>query len=77
MVRSGDMIELSVKERRLHLDVPEAELALRRATWRPTDVLASRGYARLYAQHVLQADEGADFDFLRGGGGAAVPRGSH
>jgi len=64
LVRSGDRLRLSVRERRLDLLVPEEELARRRESWRPTP-LPERGYARLYAEHVLQAPEGCDFDFLR------------
>ncbi|MFN9391255.1 MAG: dihydroxy-acid dehydratase, partial [Betaproteobacteria bacterium] len=64
-VRNGDRIRLSVRERRLDLLVDEAELARRRAGFAPP-TLAERGYRRLYADHVLQADQGADFDFLRG-----------
>jgi dihydroxy-acid dehydratase len=62
--RSGDRIRLSVRERRLDLLVPEEELARRRNDWNPP-VTPSRGYAKLYADHVLQADGGCDFDFLR------------
>ena len=65
LVQSGDRIRLSVRERRLDLQVEEAELGRRRALWRPPDMPA-RGYARLYRNHVLQADAGCDFDFLRG-----------
>ena len=67
LVRSGDRIRMSVRERRLDLLVDEAELARRRAQWRAPDMPA-RGYARLYRKHVLQADAGCDFDFLRGDG---------
>ena len=63
-VRNGDRIRLSVKDRRLDLLVPEAELAVRMKTVVPT-VAPARGYARLYHRHVLQADGGCDFDFLR------------
>jgi L-arabonate dehydrase len=65
-VRDGDWIELDVDSRRLHLDVPEEEIAARMAAWRPPDALYRRGYGRLFLDHVLQADEGCDFDFLRG-----------
>ena len=63
-VATGDRIRMSVKERRLDLLVSEAELARRRASWKPADVPA-RGYRKLYMDHVLQADHGCDFDFLR------------
>ena len=77
LVRTGDPIEISVSGRRLHLDVPQAELARRRASWAPAVTLAESGYVRLFQEHVLEADEGADFDFLRGKRGADVPPGSH
>jgi dihydroxy-acid dehydratase len=63
-VRSGDRIRLSVRERRLDLEVDSAELARRKASWR-APAIAARGYQRLYAERVLQAEEGCDFDFLR------------
>jgi dihydroxy-acid dehydratase len=63
LTQSGDRVRLSVRERRLDLLVPEGELARRRSIWRPPG-MPSRGYARLYAEHVLQADAGCDFDFL-------------
>jgi len=65
LVKSGDRIRLSVKARRIELLVPEAELAKRRAAWKPPVALPARGYARLYMEHVLQAEHGCDFDFLR------------
>ncbi len=68
LVRDGDPIELDVPGRRLTLDVPEAELAARRAAWQPPARRHERGYRRLYLDHVLQADRGCDFDFLLGPG---------
>ncbi len=69
LVRSGDRIRLSVSRRRLDLLVDEAELDRRRAAaGAPIFVQPQRGYAKLYAEHVLQADQGCDFDFLRAGG---------
>jgi dihydroxy-acid dehydratase len=65
LVRTGDRIRLSVKTRRIDLLVDEAELARRRAAWRPPIQTPARGYAKLYMDHVLQADQGCDFDFLR------------
>jgi dihydroxy-acid dehydratase len=64
LVRSGDLIRLSVRERRLDLEVSAAELARRQAQWQPPP-LPPRGYQRLYAERVLQAEDGCDFDFLR------------
>ena len=64
LVRDGDRIRLSVKERRIDLQVSEAELQKRKSAWKPA-VAPQRGYARLYMDHVLQAEHGCDFDFLR------------
>lgn len=76
LVRSGDTIELDVPNGRLHLDVPDHILAQRRDAWQPSQVVLG-GYQKLYVDHVLQADRGADLDFLLGCRGAAVPRESH
>jgi dihydroxy-acid dehydratase len=65
LARSGDRIRLSVKERRIDLRVDEQELARRRARWQPPIEAPARGYAKLYMDHVLQAEHGCDFDFLR------------
>jgi dihydroxyacid dehydratase/phosphogluconate dehydratase len=65
LVRNGDRIKLSVKARRIDLVVPEAELAKRKAAWKPPVAAPARGYAKLYMDHVLQAEHGCDFDFLR------------
>ncbi|MFC0529517.1 IlvD/Edd family dehydratase [Phytohabitans kaempferiae] len=70
LVRTGDMIALDVPARSLVLEVDDAELARRNAERTPRASRFSRGYARLYADHVLQADRGADFDFLVGGSGS-------
>jgi len=76
-VKSGDFIELDVPNRRLHLDIADAELAERMRSWqRPPPPLAG-GYWKLYVDHVLQADRGADLDFLVGRRGAFVPRDNH
>jgi dihydroxy-acid dehydratase len=66
LVQDGDEIELDVGQRRLELQVDEAELARRRRAWQPPPPAFSRGYGRLYLEHVLQAPLGCDFDFLRG-----------
>jgi dihydroxy-acid dehydratase len=65
LVRNGDRIRLSVKERRLDLLVEDSELAKRRAAWKPPASVPARGYGKLYMEHVLQAEDGCDFDFLR------------
>ncbi|MEO8849476.1 MAG: IlvD/Edd family dehydratase, partial [Casimicrobiaceae bacterium] len=77
LVQNGDMITLDVAARKLHLDVDDAKLARRRAAWQPPPSHGERGYVKLYVDHVLQANEGADFDFLVGRSGAAVPRDNH
>jgi dihydroxyacid dehydratase/phosphogluconate dehydratase len=64
-VRDGDLIELSVDNRSLNLLVDEEELSRRRAAGVATHQVAARGYNHLYQQHCLQANLGADFDFLR------------
>ena len=63
-VETGDVIELDVPARRLHLDVPDDELARRRAAWTPPPPRFTRGYGALFAAHIQQADRGCDFDFL-------------
>lgn len=76
LVQDGDMIELDVSQRKLQLLVSDEELATRRANWQAPPEPAS-GYVRMYHRHVMQADQGADFDFLVGCRGDAVPRESH
>jgi dihydroxy-acid dehydratase len=66
LVRDGDEIELDVPKRRLNLLVSDEELAKRRGAWTPRPPKFERGYGRLFLDHVLQANEGCDFDFLRG-----------
>ncbi|MEM5453823.1 IlvD/Edd family dehydratase [Paraburkholderia phytofirmans] len=80
VVHDGDWIEVDCDAGRLHLDVSDAELAARLAAWtqaRQDDPADASGYRHLYVQHVLQADQGCDFDFLVGCRGAEVPRHSH
>ncbi|HMH51462.1 MAG TPA: IlvD/Edd family dehydratase [Candidatus Acidoferrum sp.] len=67
LVRDGDEIELDVPNRSLNLRVSDDELARRRAEWRPRAPHFTRGYGRMFLDHVLQANEGCDFDYLRGG----------
>ncbi len=72
-VRTGDIIEVDVPARRLHLEVSDEELAARAVGWEPVRVPGSdRGWTKLYVEHVVQADEGCDLDFLQGRSGAAV-----
>ena len=73
LVRTGDIITLDVAARRLTLDVAEGELARRRAEWKPPPPRYERGYGWMFSQHVTQADQGCDFDFLQTDFGAAVP----
>jgi len=77
LVHNGDMIELNVPERKLHLHVSDAELAQRRAAWTAPAPALDSGYWKLYIDHVTQADEGADLDFLRGKRGSFVPKDNH
>jgi dihydroxy-acid dehydratase len=77
VVQDGDMIELDVANRRLHLEVSDTQLTARLKDWVPTVSAGVSGYERLYVDHVLQADRGCDFDFLLGKRGAGVPRQSH
>ena len=66
LVRDGDVIELDVPARRLSLRVSDDDLARRRAAWTPRDMPYPRGFGRMYAHHITQADRGCDFDFLEG-----------
>jgi len=76
LVNSGDVISLDVPNRSLRLEVDDRVLGARRAQWSPP-ALPERGWVRLYIEHVLQADKGADLDFLVGRSGAQVARDSH
>lgn len=77
VVKDGDFIEIDVANRRLHLDISDEELAARKAALQPADMGYDRGYVNLYINHVNQAHEGADLDFLRGSSGDKVTRDSH
>ena len=66
LVKTGDLIELDVPGRQINLKVSDAELAARRAAWKPRARRFERGYGALFSQHVSQADKGCDFDFLEG-----------
>ena len=70
LVRNGDRIRVSVRDRRIDLMISEAEMQARRKSWKPPVTPPARGYARLYMDHVLQAEHGCDFDFLRKTGSA-------
>jgi L-arabonate dehydrase len=77
VVQTGDLIELDVPARRLHLHISDAELARRLADWQKPPPPLTSGYWKLYVDTVLQADEGVDLDFLVGCRGAFVPRDNH
>jgi dihydroxy-acid dehydratase len=77
VVRNGDMIELDVPKRLLRLHISDEELAMRLADWQAPEPPLSSGYWKLYVDHVLQADQGVDLDFLVGKRGAFVPRDNH
>jgi L-arabonate dehydrase len=77
LVRNGDIIEIDVERRTLHLQISDAELAQRKSQWRAPPPHSNRGWVKLYCDTVLQADEGVDLDFLVGKSGDAVGRPSH
>jgi L-arabonate dehydrase len=77
VIETGDVIELDVLNRKLNLHVPEEELSKRKLKWRPLAPLTDRGYVSMYIQHVEQASQGADLDFLKGSSGSEVARDSH
>jgi dihydroxyacid dehydratase/phosphogluconate dehydratase len=72
LVRTGDKITLDVNARTINLDVPEAELAKRRAAWKAPEPRYERGYGWMFTRHIKQANEGCDFDFLETGFGKPV-----
>ncbi|QJR10608.1 L-arabonate dehydratase [Usitatibacter rugosus] len=77
LVKDGDLVELDVANRKLELHVSEKELAKRRAKWKAPKPPMQRGYWKLYVDHVNQANDGCDLDFLVGKSGSAVPRDNH
>ena len=77
LVQNGDLVTLDAPNRTLQLEVSEQELAVRRAAWKQTEKIQTRGYVHLYQTHVEQAHLGADMDFLKGGSGSEVARDSH
>jgi len=77
LVQNGDMITLDVAAGSLSMNVDDKTLEQRRERWLPSHPQARRGYVKMYQETVMQANEGADLEFLRGGSGAPVPRDSH
>jgi dihydroxy-acid dehydratase len=79
LIRNGDLIELNVPARTINLKISDAELAARTPSQATLDALAkpTRGWERMYIDHVQQAHLGVDLDFLRGSTGSATPRESH
>jgi dihydroxy-acid dehydratase len=73
LVHTGDPVTLDVPARALRLDVPDAELARRRAAWQPPPPVYQRGYGALYSEHITQANQGCDFDFLARPGATPDP----
>ncbi|GAA2355958.1 IlvD/Edd family dehydratase [Saccharopolyspora halophila] len=76
-VRTGDVVSLDVVERRLDLEIPDEEFERRRAEWKEPENPYDRGWPRMYIEHVMQASDGADLDFLVGKSGRYVPRDGH
>jgi dihydroxy-acid dehydratase len=72
LVKTGDLISVDVPARTIHLQVSDAELAVRRAAWTPPPKRYERGYGWIFSKHILQADQGCDFDFLETSFGAPV-----
>jgi len=77
LVKDGDIIELDVEKRKLHLHITDDELKRRKAAWISPKPMAERGYVRFYINHVQQANLGADLDFLVGKSGAGIPKDNH
>ena len=77
LVQNGDMITLDVSARSLSVEVDDETMAKRRKAWKPIHPQATRGYVKMYQETVMQANVGADLDFLVGGSGSDVPRDSH
>jgi dihydroxy-acid dehydratase len=72
-VQTGDEIEIDVDKRSIHLHVSDAELARRKAAWKQPAPKYPRGYGAMFSEHIGQADEGCDFDFLSRGGQIPEP----
>ena len=77
LIRTGDLVTLDVPGRTLTLEIDAEELARRRSAWLPPEPVATRGWSKLYVDHVTQADTGVDLDFLVGSSGSTVARESH
>ena len=77
LVENGDIIELDVPKKRLHLHVSDQDLNSRRKTYVSQATKKTRGYVRMYVEHVEQAHLGCDFDYLKGSSGQEVSRDSH
>jgi dihydroxy-acid dehydratase len=72
LVRTGDLITVDVANRSIHMEVSDEELATRRAAWKPPARRYQRGYGYMFSQHILQANDGCDFDYLETQFGAPV-----
>jgi dihydroxy-acid dehydratase len=72
LVKTGDLVTVDVPARRIHLEVSDAELAARHAAWTPPPKRFERGYGYMFSQHIRQAHEGCDFDYLETSFGAPV-----
>jgi dihydroxy-acid dehydratase len=72
LLRTGDIVTMDVAARRIDIAISDEEMAARRAAWTPPEVNYERGYGWMFSRHIQQANEGADFDFLRTDFGAPV-----
>ena len=73
LLRTGDIVSIDVEARSIRMEISDEEMAARRAAWVPPERRYERGYGWMFSQHIQQANEGADFDFLRTDFGAPVP----
>ena len=72
-VQTGDFIEVDVDQRRVHLDISDEEMAARRSKWSLPAPIYERGYTKLFLDHIGQADQGCDFDYLEAGAPTPEP----
>jgi dihydroxyacid dehydratase/phosphogluconate dehydratase len=72
LVKNGDLITVNVPKRTIHLNISDEEMVMRKAAWQAPPKRFERGYGHMFTQHILQADQGCDFDYLETSFGAPV-----